>query len=96
MLGLVLLYVGLVLINNGLGGILNFERKALAFLNVIVGVISVFCNFVLIYFLITTSSENLLYFAPAITLLFGITYLFNALTIYSRGICVLMDISHYL
>lgn len=78
MLGLVLLYVGLVLINNGLGGILNFERKSLAFLNVVVGVISVFCNFVLIYFLITSRAENFLYFAPAIALLFGITYLFNA------------------
>ncbi|MGX2982317.1 AmiS/UreI family transporter [Helicobacter sp. 23-1045] len=78
MLGLVLLYVGLVLINNGLGRILRFDRKALAFLNIVVGVISVFCNFVFVALLIADDSQNLAFFAPAIALLFGITYLFNA------------------
>lgn len=78
MLGLVLLYVGIVLINNGLAGLLKFEPRAATFMNVTVGVISVFANFLTMAVLAVNGSPSAAYFAPATGLLFGITYLFNA------------------
>lgn len=75
MLGLVLLYVGMVLLNNGLVRYYHMDQKVGAFLNIVAGVISVYANFTTIALAETTIS----YYAAATGLLFGITYLFIAM-----------------
>ena len=70
MLGVCLLFVGIVLINNGICNLCNVEGKAAAVMNIFTGGLSVFINFV-----------NLVqgnYYAAGTGLLFGFTYLFVA------------------
>lgn len=76
MLGLILIYVGLILLHNGIAGILNFDKKSFAFLNIVVGCIALFCQLIYLIFLIQNNATNTAFFAPAVALLFGITYLF--------------------
>ncbi|WP_304335550.1 AmiS/UreI family transporter [Conchiformibius steedae] len=78
MLGLVLLYVGIVLINNGLSGLLGFAPKSAAFMNMVVGTLSVFANFVMMAVAAANGAEATAYWGMATGLLFGITYLFQA------------------
>lgn len=49
MLGVTLLFVGIVLINNGACQLLKVDKKSTAALNVIVGFLLTFINFVAIY-----------------------------------------------
>ncbi|MDR1059989.1 MAG: AmiS/UreI family transporter [Clostridiales bacterium] len=72
MLGLVLLYVGIVLINNGVCGLTKVDPKATSILNWIVGGLSVTAN------VISIARGD--YYAAATGLLFGFTYLINAVT----------------
>ena len=44
MLGVVLLYVGIVLINNGIARITNIDAKSAAVMNVFVGLLSITIN----------------------------------------------------
>ena len=70
MLGVCLLFVGIVLINNGICNLCNVDGKAAAVMNIFTGGVSVFLNFV-----------NLVqgnYYAAGTGLLFGFTYLFVA------------------
>ena len=70
MLGVCLLFVGIVLINNGICNLRNVDGKAAAVMNIFTGGLSVFINFV-----------NLVqgnYYAAGTGLLFGFTYLFVA------------------
>ena len=70
MLGVCLLFVGIVLINNGICNLCNVDGKAAAVMNIFTGGLSVFINFV-----------NLVqgnYYAAGTGLLFGFTYLFVA------------------
>lgn len=70
MLGVCLLFVGIVLINNGICNLCNVDGKAAAVMNVFTGGLSLFINFV-----------NLVqgnYYAAGTGLLFGFTYLFVA------------------
>ena len=71
MLGVCLLFVGIVLINNGVCSLMKVEAKAAAVMNLLVGGLSVFVNFVAI-----VKGD---YYAAATGLLFGFTYLFVAL-----------------
>ena len=71
MLGVCLLFVGIVLINNGLCTILKINGKSAAIMNLFVGGLSVFINFV--------SLVRGNYYAAGTGLLFGFTYLFVAL-----------------
>ncbi|MBR3242211.1 MAG: acid-activated urea channel [Parasporobacterium sp.] len=71
MLGVSLLFVGIVLINNGVCSLMKVEAKAAAVMNLFVGGLSVFVNFVAII-----KGD---YYAAGTGLLFGFTYLFVAL-----------------
>lgn len=70
MLGVCLLFVGIVLINNGICTLCNVDGKSAAVMNILTGGLSVFINAV-----------NLVqgnYYAAGTGLLFGFTYLFVA------------------
>ncbi len=70
MLGVCLLFVGIVLINNGMCSLYNLDGKSTAVMNIFTGGLSVFINAVSIV------QGN--YYAAATGLLFGFTYLFVA------------------
>ncbi|RDU66217.1 acid-activated urea channel [Helicobacter didelphidarum] len=78
MLGVVLLYVGIVLINNGICRISKIDPKSTAVMNVFVGTLSVICNIIIIIHGDMTNSE-IDYYVAATGLLFGFTYLLNAI-----------------
>ena len=71
MLGVCLLFVGIVLINNGACALWEVSPKAAAVMNIFVGSLSVFINFV--------SLVKGDYYAAGTGLLFGFTYLFVAI-----------------
>ena len=71
MLGVCLLFVGIVLINNGACTLLKIDKKAAAVMNFFVGGLSVFINFV------SLIQGN--YYAAGTGLLFGFTYLYVAI-----------------
>lgn len=75
MLGLVLLFVGFVLINNGVARLYNYDKKATAIVNIFVGLLSVICNIITI----CNASSATDYYSAGTGLLFGFTYLFIAL-----------------
>ncbi len=71
MLGVCLLFVGIVLINNGICTLSNIDKKSAAVMNIFTGGLSLFINFV-----------NLIqgnYYAAGTGLLFCFTYLFVAI-----------------
>ena len=70
MLGVVLIYVGVVLILNGVGRLCNVDAKSSAVFNVFTGMLSFILNIVAVI------QGN--YFAAGTGLLFGFTYLFVA------------------
>ena len=70
MLGVCLLFVGIVLINNGACTLMKVDGKAAAVMNIFVGSLSVFINFV------SLVKGN--FYAAGTGLLFGFTYLFVA------------------
>ena len=70
MLGVCLLFVGIVLINNGVCALAGVDKRAAAVMNIFTGGLSLFINFV-----------NLIqgnYYAAGTGLLFCFTYLFVA------------------
>ncbi len=71
MLGVCLLFVGIVLINNGICTLWRIEPKAAAIMNIFVGGLSLFINFV------SLVQGN--YYAAGTGLLFGFTYLYVAI-----------------
>ena len=71
MLGVCLLFVGIVLINNGACALWKVSPKAAAVMNIFVGSLSVFINFI--------SLIKGDYYAAGTGLLFGFTYLFVAI-----------------
>lgn len=70
MLGVVLIYVGVVLILNGIANLYDIDRQSSAVFNVFTGVLSFILN------IVATIQGN--YFAAGTGLLFGFTYLFIA------------------
>ena len=70
MLGVCLLFVGIVLINNGICGLCRIDGKAASVMNIFTGGLSLFINFV------NLAQGN--YYAAGTGLLFGFTYLFVA------------------
>lgn len=70
MLGVCLLYVGIVLINNGVCRLYNITGKSAAVMNIFTGGLSIVINIL--------SLINGDYYAAATGLLFGFTYLFTA------------------
>ena len=72
MLGVCLLFVGIVLINNGICTLYNVDGKSTAVMNILTGGLSVVIN------AISLVQGN--YYAAGTGLLFGFTYLFVAFT----------------
>jgi acid-activated urea channel len=70
MLGVCLLFVGIVLINNGVCTLSNVDKKSAAVMNILTGGLSLFINF--------TNLVQGNYYAAGTGLLFGFTYLFVA------------------
>lgn len=70
MLGVCLLFVGIVLINNGMCTLYKVDGKSAAIMNILVGGLSLFINFV------NLTQGN--YYAAGTGLLFCFTYLFVA------------------
>ncbi|MGN0143695.1 MAG: AmiS/UreI family transporter [Clostridium sp.] len=71
MLGIVLLYVGIVLINNGISRLYNIDEKSSAVMNLFTGSLAVIIDTVAVI------QEE--YYAVGTGLLFGFTYLFIAI-----------------
>ncbi len=71
MLGVCLLFVGIVLINNGVCALANVDKKSAAVMNILTGGLSLFINF--------TSLVQGNYYAAGTGLLFCFTYLFVAM-----------------
>ena len=70
MLGACLLFVGIVLINNGICTLCKVDARSTAIMNIFTGGLSLYINFV------NLAQGN--YYAAATGLLFGFTYLFVA------------------
>ncbi len=88
MLGVCLLFVGIVLINNGMCSLYNVDGKSTAIMNIFTGGLSLFINFV-----------NLVqgnYYAAGTGLLFCFTYLFVAINKFFKRqpdpFCVVFDL----
>ena len=77
MLAIVLLYVAIVLINNGICRITNIDGKTSSVMNIFVGALSVIINIIVIVHGDFMNNHDDLY-AAATGLLFGFTYLFVA------------------
>lgn len=71
MLGIVLLYVGIVLINNGIARLTNIDEKSASIMNLFAGGLAVIID--------TVNTIEGDYYAVGTGLLFGFTYLFIAL-----------------
>ncbi|WP_283703374.1 AmiS/UreI family transporter [Clostridium perfringens] len=71
MLGVVLLYVGIVLISNGIAGVQNIDNKSQSIMNLFTGGLGLILNF------FSIMQGN--YYAGATGLLFAFTYLYIAL-----------------
>ncbi|MBO3443312.1 AmiS/UreI family transporter [Clostridium sp. CCUG 7971] len=71
MLGIVLLYVGIVLINNGMTRIYNVDEKSASIMNIFIGLLAVIID---VIFVIQGD-----YFAAGTGLLFAFTYLFTGI-----------------
>lgn len=78
MLGLILLYVGIVLISNGVARLCKVDPKSQAIINIFVGSLSVIGNVIIIIHGEITGNRSDFY-AAATGLLFGFTYLYIAL-----------------
>ncbi len=79
MLGVVLLYVGIVLINNGIGRIYDVDPKSTAVINIFTGFVSVVANIITIVHGEFTGDFGIHdFYAAATGLLFGFTYLYVA------------------
>lgn len=79
MLGVVLLYVGIVLINNGIARITNVDNKSAAVMNYFTGALSIIMNIITIVHGDFEAMNSIGDFYSAATgLLFGFTYLYVA------------------
>ena len=79
MLGVVLLYVGIVLINNGIARLTDVDNKSASVMNFFVGALSITINIITIVHGDFKSLDGIGDFYSAATgLLFGFTYLFVA------------------
>ena len=78
MLGVVLLYVAIVLISNGIARLCKIDSKSQSIMNLFTGGLSVICNVIVIVFGEISGSTSEFY-AAATGLLFGFTYLYIAL-----------------
>lgn len=77
MLGAVLLYVGFVLMINGIGNLTKIPPKSTAIMNLFTGALSIVVNFgTLLVDQVQTPANSTAFYAAGTGLLFGFTYLF--------------------
>ena len=88
MLGIVLLYVGIVLINNGISRLYNIDEKSAAVMNIFTGALAVIID--------TVSVIQGEYYAVGTGLLFGFTYLFIAFLNVPLGIFVTLSFNLFM
>lgn len=80
MLGVILLYVGIVLINNGIARITNIDAKSAAVMNIFTGGLSIVINIIaLVHGDFNLQSGSSDFYSAGTGLLFGFTYLFVAI-----------------
>lgn len=79
MLGTILLYVGIVLISNGMAGILEIKDKSMAVMNIFTGGLSLILNIVALSWGIVSGQPASWFYASATGLLFAFTYLYSAI-----------------
>lgn len=78
-LGLSLIFVGIVLVMNGVGTLCKFDSKSMAIMNIITGVLLVIVNFIKLGNVINNLNASLIdYQSVASGFLFGFTYVFIA------------------
>lgn len=78
MLGIVLMYVAIVLINNGICRIAKIDGKTTSVMNIFVGALSLIANIIVIIHGDIDGGGRNDFYAAATGLLFGFTYLFVA------------------
>ena len=79
MLGVVLLYVGIVLINNGIARLTDVDAKSASVMNLFVGGLSIIANIItIVHGDFHTMDDIGDFYSAATGLLFGFTYLFVA------------------
>lgn len=76
MLGLILLYVGIVLISNGICRLTNVEPKSTAIMNFFTGTLGAVGAFLLMVYGVMNNGGMAYFYGAATTLLFAFTYLF--------------------
>ena len=79
MLGLILLYVGMVLMSNGLFRLLGIKDKSNVVMNLFTGGLGLILNIISIGIGIAQNADASWYYASATGLLFAFTYLYIAI-----------------
>lgn len=79
MLGCILLYVGMVLISNGLAGLQKIDDKSRVVMNLFTGGLSLILNIVALSWGIIADKPASWFYASATGLLFAFTYLYSAI-----------------
>lgn len=83
MLGIILLYVGIVLISNGVARLSGINDKSIAVMNIFTGGLSLILNIISIGYGVASSQSTEFFYASGTGLLFAFTYLYTAInTIY--------------
>ena len=77
MLGTILLYVGIVLISNGLATILEVKDKSMAVMNLFTGGLSLILNIIALGYGIVSGQDALWFYGSATGLLFFIAYAYS-------------------
>lgn len=79
MLGVILLYVGMVLISNGIYRIRNMKDRSIVVMNLFTGGLGLILNIISIAYGNATDKGNLWFYGSATGLLFAFTYLYTAI-----------------
>jgi acid-activated urea channel len=78
--GIGLLYVGAVLLLNGIGMLQKIDLKAMAVMNFFTGGLYVVINIINLNFAVTSGADISAFYGVGTSMLFGFTYLFVGLT----------------
>ena len=79
MLGLILLYVAMVLMSNGLARLTNVDAKSMAVMNLFTGGLGLILNIISVGIGVAQNADASWYYASATGLLFAFTYLYTAI-----------------
>jgi acid-activated urea channel len=78
--GIGLLYVGCVLLLNGVGMLQKFQPRAIAVMNFFTGGLYVVVNAIVLLVAVQSNAEPTVFYGVATSMLFGFTYLFVGFT----------------